>query len=75
MRIIQQSSLTRVTHLIPDDENEDFEGQAPQPEALDATQQGVDCTQPPISPVSIDSDATDHTNLSVIIEDKEDTES
>jgi hypothetical protein len=32
--------ITMVTHLIPDDENEDFDGQAPQLEAPDAQQQG-----------------------------------
>jgi hypothetical protein len=65
--------ITIVTHLIPDDENEDFDGQAPQPEAPDAPQQGVDLSQPPNTPVSFDPDATDRTNLPVIIEDEEDT--
>jgi hypothetical protein len=32
--------ITMVTHLFPDDENEDVEGQSPQPEAPDALQQG-----------------------------------
>ncbi len=59
--------ISMVTHLIPDDENEDFEGQAPQPEAPDAPQQGVDWSQPPSTPVSFDLDATDRTDLPVII--------
>ncbi len=63
--------ITMVTHLIPDVENEDFDGQAPQPEAPDAPQQGVDWSQPQNTPVSFDLDATDHTNLPVIIEDEE----
>ena len=65
--------ITMVTHLIPDDENEDFDGQAPQPEAPDAPKQGVDWSQPSNTPVSFDLDATDRTNLPVIIEDEEDT--
>ncbi|KAI2511676.1 hypothetical protein MHU86_2742 [Fragilaria crotonensis] len=65
--------ISMVTHLIPDDENEDFEGQAPQPEAPDALQQGVDWSQPPNTPVSFDLDPTDRTDLPVIIEDEEDT--
>jgi len=65
--------ISMVTHLIPDDENEDFEGQAPQPEAPDALQQGVDWSQPPNTPVSFDLDATDRTDLPVIIEEEEDT--
>ncbi len=65
--------ITMVTHLIPDDKNEDFDRQAPQPEAPDAPQQGVDWSQPPNTPVSFDLDATDRTNLPVIIKDKEDT--
>ncbi|KAI2507483.1 hypothetical protein MHU86_6975 [Fragilaria crotonensis] len=67
--------ITMETHLIPDDENEDFEGQALQPDAPDASQQGVDWSQPPKTPVSLDLDATDCPNLPVIIEDKEYTES
>jgi hypothetical protein len=35
--------ITMVTHLIPDDENEDFDVQAPQPEA---PQQGMNWSQP-----------------------------
>jgi hypothetical protein len=65
--------ISMVTHLIPDDENEDFEGQAPQPEAPDAPQQGVDWSQPPKTPVSFDLDATDRTDLPDIVEDEEDT--
>ena len=65
--------ISMVTHLIPDDENEDCEGQAPQPEAPDALQQGVDWSQPPNTPVSFDLDATDRTDLPVIIEEEEDT--
>ena len=65
--------ITMVTHLIPDDENEDFEGQAPQPEAPDAQLQGVNWSQPPNTPVSFDLDATDRTDLPVIVEDEEDT--
>jgi hypothetical protein len=65
--------ITMVTHLIPDDENDDFDGQAPQPEAPDAPQQGVDWSQPPNTPVSFDLDVTDRTNLPVIIEDEEGT--
>ena len=65
--------ITMVTHLIPDGKNEDSEGQAPKPEAPDAPQQGVDWSQPPNTPVSFDLDATDRTNLPVIIKDKEDT--
>ena len=45
--------ITMVTHLIPDGKNEDFEGQAPQPEAPDAPEQGVDWSQPPNTPVSL----------------------
>ena len=43
--------ITMVTHLTPDDENEDFDGQAPQPEPPDAQLQGVDWNQPPKKPV------------------------
>ncbi len=65
--------ITMVNHLIPDDENEDLDGQAPQPEAPDAQQQGVDWSQPPNTPVSFDLDATDRADLPVIIEGEEDT--
>ena len=61
------------THLIPDDENEDFEEQVHQPEAPDAPQQGVDWSQPPNTPVSFDLDAKNHPDLPAIIEDEEDT--
>ena len=65
--------INMVTHLIPDDENEDCEEQVRQPEAPDAQEPGVDWSQPPNTPVSFDLNATDRTDLPVIIEDEEDT--
>lgn len=61
------------THLIPDDANEDIDEQVHQPEAPDTSNQGVDWTQSPNTPVSFDLDATNRTDLPVIIEDEEDT--
>jgi len=61
------------SHLIPDDQDEDRVEQVSLPEAPDTSDQGVDWNQAPSSPVSFDLDATNRTNLPVIIEDKEDT--
>jgi hypothetical protein len=59
------------THLIPDDE--DCDGHVHQPEAPDTSSQGVDWNQTPNTPVSFDLDATNRSDLPVIIEDEEDT--
>ncbi|KAI2498353.1 hypothetical protein MHU86_16164 [Fragilaria crotonensis] len=61
------------THLIPDDENEDCQEPLHQPEAPDTSSQGVDWSHPPNTPVSFDLDATDRTDLPVVIDDEEDT--
>jgi hypothetical protein len=63
--------IKMVGRLIPD-ENADFEEQAHQPEVPDALEPGVDWSQPPNTPVSFDLDATNCTDLPVLIEDKAD---
>ena len=65
--------ITMVNHLIPDDENEDIDEQVYQPEAPETSNQGVDWDQSQNTPVSFDLNATNRTDLPVIIEDEEDT--